>query len=292
VTPFETALVLGSALLHAAWSAAIKGSRDPLVFNLLQKVGPGLLLAASLPLVHLGEVPGAVWKFFAATSVAHGLYFYWMSRALEQGDLTLVYPIARSTPAFLPFVAGAALDEELSTRGLLGIACVVLGLWLVQLGRGFAGSSFRTPAARFAYLTLAATVAYSLADKLAMQGLAAAAWTSPVPRPLFYCLLLYAGSAALYVPLTLWRVGPRAVARAARAQIAPATLAAAVSLVGYGLILKALETAPVSYVVAARQTSVIFALLLGVTWLGEQPGRTRVLGGIATCLGVALIALS
>ena len=117
-------------------------------------------------------------------------------------------------------------------------------------------------------------------------------WTSPVPRPLFYCLMLYAGSAVLYVPLTLWRIGPRAVARAARGQIGPATLAAAVSLAGYGLILKALETAPVSYVVAARQTSVIFALGLAVIWLGERPGRTRVLGGIATCAGVALITLS
>jgi drug/metabolite transporter (DMT)-like permease len=292
LTPLELGLVLGSALLHAVWSAAIKGSRDPLVFNLLQKVGPALLLVATLPLVALDEIPPAVWKLFAATSVAHGLYFYWMSRAYEQGDLTLVYPIARSTPAFLPFLAAPALGEQLSAPGAVGIAIVVVGLWLVQAGRGLSWTSFATPAARFAYLTLAATVAYSLVDKRAMAELTLGPWTSPVPRPLFYCLMLYAGSAVLYVPLTLRRLGARAVARAARGQIGAATLAAALSLVGYGLILKALETAPVSYVVAARQTSVIFALALGVTWLGESPGRARVLGGLATFVGVALIALS
>ena len=125
-----------------------------------------------------------------------------------------------------------------------------------------------------------------------MAELASAPWSSPVPRPVFYCLMLYAGSAALFVPLALRRVDARRVARAARAQIAPATGAAMVSLVGYGLILKALETAPVSYVVAGRQTSVIFALAMGVMWLGEKPGRTRMLGGIATFVGVALITLS
>ena len=44
MSPFEFALVLASALLHAGWSATIKGSRDPLVFNLRQEV-PVLVLA-------------------------------------------------------------------------------------------------------------------------------------------------------------------------------------------------------------------------------------------------------
>ncbi len=292
VTLFELALVLASALLHALWSVAIKGSRDPLVFNLLQKLGPLLLLLASLPFVTLGEIPAGVWKLLAGTSIAHGLYFYWMSRAYQQGDLTLVYPIARSTPAFMPLLAVPALGESLSLFGALGIASVVAGLWLVQAGRSLSLAALASPAAGFAYLTLAATLAYSLFDKLAMAELAAGPWSSPLPRPLFYCLLLYAGSALLFVPLALRRVGGGAVARAVRGQLAAATLAAGVSLVGYGLILKALETATVSYVVAVRQTSVIFALGLGVFWLGERPGRTRVLGGLATAAGVALIVLS
>ena len=50
------------------------------------------------------------------------------------------------------------------------------------------------------------------------------------------------------------------------------------------------ELAPVSYVVAVRQTSVLFALVLGTLWLGERPGWSRVLGGAATVAGVALIA--
>lgn len=292
MTPLELALVLGSALLHAAWSAAIKGSGDPMVFNLLQKALPILLFAAALPWVSLGEIPAPVWRILAATSVAHGLYFYWMTRAFQQGDLTLVYPIARSTPAILPLVAVPALGEELTTAGVLGVGVVVAGIWLVHLDRNLPRGSFGGAAAGFAYLTLAATVAYSLLDKAAMAALSGSAWTSPVPRPLFFCLLLYLGSAAVFAPLALRRVGVRAVAARLRGQLGPASLAAGVSLLGYGLILKALETAPVSYVVAARQTSVIFALVLGMAWLRESPGRSRVVGGLATFVGVALISLA
>jgi drug/metabolite transporter (DMT)-like permease len=57
-------------------------------------------------------------------------------------------------------------------------------------------------------------------------------------------------------------------------------------------VLAALATAPVSYVVATRQASVLFALAMGVLWLRERPGRPRVWGAVATVVGVALIAAS
>jgi drug/metabolite transporter (DMT)-like permease len=62
--------------------------------------------------------------------------------------------------------------------------------------------------------------------------------------------------------------------------------------VSYTLILHAMETAPVSYITAARQSSVLFALLIAVVALKERPGRLRVLGGIANVAGVVLIALA
>jgi drug/metabolite transporter (DMT)-like permease len=65
-----------------------------------------------------------------------------------------------------------------------------------------------------------------------------------------------------------------------------------VSYAGYALVLAAMQTAPVSYVVAGRQTSVLFALVMGVLWLGETPGRPRMWGAAATVLGVALIAFA
>jgi len=291
VTPVELCLVLASALLHALWSTSIKGSRDPLVFNFYQG-GVSLALAALLlPLLDLDEIGAPVWRWLAFTCVAHALYFYWLTRALEHGDLTLVYPIARSTPAFLPLVAVPVLGEQLSPGGVAGIATVVAGMWLVQAGAGLDLRGFSTPAGRFALLTLGATVAYGLADKAAMAELASGPWRSPVPRAVAWYALLASISQLLFTPLVLARRGVREVWRGARANLLPASMASALGLLGYGLILHALETAPVSYVVAVRQSSVLFVVVLGVLQLRESPGRSRVLGALATVVGVGLIAL-
>ena len=52
-----------------------------------------------------------------------------------------------------------------------------------------------------------------------------------------------------------------------------------------------LRTAPVSYVVAVRQTSVLFAVVLSVLLLRERPSPGRVIGIALTVVGVALVAL-
>jgi len=289
VSPFEFTLVLTSAFLHAVWSVSIKGSGDPVVFNVLQKVAPLAALIAILPLIEPGEIPDRVWWLLALTGPAHGLYFYWLSCALEHGDLTLVYPIARSTPALLPLAAVPLLGESISPGGGLGIAIVVAGIWLVHAGAGLRWRALGGPAAAFAYGALAAGVVYSLVDKTAMAELASTPWTSPVPRAVFFYLLLMNASAVFFVPLALRRCGPRAVAASARSMLGPATIATLVGFLGYGLILKALETAPASYVVTVRQTSVLFAIVLGALRLRERPGRPRILGATATVVGVALI---
>lgn len=282
--------MLTSAFLHALWSVWIKGSDDPLLFNLLQLVAPIVVLAVLLPLVPLGSLDTTAWALLAATGCAHAVYFYWMSRALEHGDLSLVYPIARSTPAFLPLVAVPLLGEQISPMGGLGIAIVVAGIWLVQGARRWQVQDFVEPAARFAFLTLGATVAYSLLDKASMTHLASVDFAGPITRPLWYGLLIHAALTLGFVPLTLTRRSMADI-RAAIPRLLPrATIATIVSTFGYSLILKALESAEASYVVAVRQTSVIFAVALGIAMLGERPGFMRTGGALATVLGVALIA--
>jgi len=290
VTLEALALVLASALLHAWWSVAIKDSRDPLAFNLLQLVAPVGLLALLAPFVSWSEIVPAVWWLLALTGVWHGLYFYWMSRAFEHGDLTLVYPIARSTPAFLPLVAVPLLGESISVGAACGIAIVVAGIWLVGAGSGLSRSAFASPATRFALLTLAAGVGYSLTDKLSMTRLAEASWSSPVPRAFVYAVLLGITGGAVFAPLAIARTRGGVLARARLSDLGRASFASVVSYLGYALVLAALETAPVSYVVAVRQTSVLFALGMGMLWLRETPGRPRVWGAVATVVGVALIA--
>jgi drug/metabolite transporter (DMT)-like permease len=291
LSPTDLALVLLSALLHAVWSVSIKQSGDPLCFNLLQTWVGAFGLAAAAPWIPWREIPTEVWGLVLLTGPTHALYLYWMSRAYEHGDLSLVYPIARSTPAFLPLFAVVLFGEQLRPLGAFGIAVVVAGMWLVHLGPGFERQSLNAPATRFALLTLLATVAYSLIDKAAMARLAAGAWPGPVPRAITYSLLLDLAHALGFAPLFFRARSLADLRAAARAQLPLASAAAVISFVGYTLILRAFETSLASYVVAVRQSSVLFAVALGALWLRERPTRPRVIGAAATVAGVALIAL-
>ncbi len=285
----ELAMVMVSALLHAVWSASIKGSGDPIAFNVMQgslTVAVGALL---VPWMGLEEIGRPVWLLLAATGVAHGLYWYGLSRAFREADLSLAYPIIRSTPAFLPFVAVPLLGEQLSVLGALGIAVVVAGIWVLQ------GSAPKGPQGgrglRLAYFTLATTVAYSLLDKQAMAEVSATPWRAELPRSLaMYFLISFTGLLG-FVPLAAHRLERSAVVACWRQERSRLLGAVGIGIAGYGLILEAYRSAPASYVVAVRQLSVLFALVIAVALLGEGVTRRRLVGGIATVAGVVLIAL-
>jgi uncharacterized membrane protein len=292
LSPEDLAFVLASALLHASWSVSIKSSADPLCFNLLQSWIAVVAAAAIAPWVRFAEIPPQVWLLLACTGPVHALYLYWMSRAFQHGELSLVYPIARSTPAFLPLVAAPLLGERISLAGAAGIAVVVSGIWLVHGARRWSAARLWQPATRFALLTLATTVAYSMIDKAAMAAFAQAPWSSGVPRAIVYSILLSNAHALCFAPIVLHTRGAAALRASARTELRTATIASLVSFGSYTLILKALESSQVSYVVAVRQTSVLFAVALGMLMLGERPGRERVAGALLTVSGVALIAFA
>ncbi len=285
-------LVLVSALLHATWNAATRSSRNPTAFLLVMEVAS---LAFAIPVwlfgFRLHDVPAAVWPFLLGTALSHACYAFWLTRAYAHGELSLVYPIARSTPAFVPLLAVPLLGERISATGALGIALVVTGMWAVQSGGRLELGAFTTRAASFAYLTLAATVAYSVLDKRAMDVLSAASWHGPLPPGVAYMAMFQPVYLALFVPLALRSASSREVLAVARAEGRLAALGAIVAVLSYVLILEAFRLAPVSYVVAVRQLSVLFALAISVWVLRERPNGARTLGAAATVLGVALIAI-
>ena len=105
----------------------------------------------------------------------------------------------------------------------------------------------------------------------------------------FY-FLLCTSSALVFVPFAIRRLRPGALGAVAAGELGRVLGSAVVSFVSYALILEALRTAPVSYVAAMRQTSVLFAVALGMVWLHERPGWLRIAGAVATAAGVALIS--
>jgi drug/metabolite transporter (DMT)-like permease len=285
-------LVVLSALLHAAWNIAAKGSGAPAAFVFLADLSALVVLLPAFLFFRLSDLGADVWLMVLATGAIHGAYATSLTRAYECGDLTLVYPISRSTPAFVPLLAVPLLGERLSVAGALGIALVVVGVWLVSTDGRLARRKWLAPDLRHAYLTLAATVAYSVVDKRAMALLDANPWTGPAPRAVAYYVLLCASYLPFFYVLSRRRLDLASLAATARGQ--PLAIASVVvaSFLSYVLILEALRSAPVSYVVATRQLGVVFAVGLALFWLHEQPSRARLLGSMLTVVGVMAIALA
>jgi drug/metabolite transporter (DMT)-like permease len=255
---------------------------------------------ASLPLFvpililgfDLSEIPARVWGLVIASAVIHAFYGYWLSRAYAHTELSVAYPIVRSTPAFVPFIAVPFLGESVSLLGGLGIALVVASLWIVTTDGHRGAAAFRSRGALIAYLALATTVGYSLVDKEAMRILAEGPWSGRLPRAVAFMALMWILYLPLFLALARRSIPTADVIRVVRTRAVVVIASGLIAFVSYALVLHAMQTASVSYITAVRQSSILFALAIAVMVLRERPGRLRVLGGVLNVAGVALIAFS
>ena len=101
------------------------------------------------------------------------------------------------------------------------------------------------------------------------------------------------GTALLLVPAWIWPTSARARLAASFRRLAGPALLCAVGILGaYGLVLVAMTRAPVAYVTAGREISIVLGMLLGALVLGEPLGPGRALGALLVTLGIALLALA
>jgi uncharacterized membrane protein len=295
MSPLAIILVLLSASIHVGWNLVTKSSASPLAFSLLKGSILMLLAIIILPLIPLDSIPMDVWSYVAFSGMIHAVYILSLSTAYETGDMSYVYPIARSAPAFVPIAAFFALGEKISLRGCLGIAIVVTCVLLIQL-RGEASSEFKRlwvslkqRDSRWAFTTLGSVVAYTLVDKAGMVTFSGVTEiTRGMHGPIFFmletvvCYVLFWAYMICCHKLSIgliWRnEWPRAVA------------AAIGTMASYSLILHVMQTEIVSYIVTLRQSSVLMAVLIGSIALKEPYGRHRFIAAIGMLIGFFLVA--
>ena len=240
-------------------------------------------------------IPSAVWIYVAASGFVHAVYWFSLSQAYSSGDISYVYPIARSAPGFVPLFASAFLHEAISARGLIGILCIVFSIYLLQQrGGGIRLKEFvrrtRQPDGIWAFSTLCAVIAYSLIDKKGMSEFHAGSTQLAVWQAVSYYLAQAVISAVFYGPSILLRFSRREIKDVLRRAWKRIITAGGLVLISYSLILFAFTTQKVSYVVAVRQCSVIFAVLLGAYVLKESHVKLRFLAAGVMVVGVFLIS--
>ena len=269
--------VLAAALMHASWNAVVRVGLDRFSSILLLSMTQSALALAMLPFV---PVPAAVsWPWVAAAGLLHTGYKLFLIRAYQHGDLSQIYPLARGAAPPIVAVGGVILlGERLPPTGWAAVALIAAGVALMAFRGGSVG---RMPGKALAYALVTAgfVASYTLADgqgaRIALSATAFAMWMFVGDG---LTMLVYAvatrGLRAPVAVLSEWRTG---------------LPAGALSLGSYWIALWAFTRAPVALVAALRETSVLFAMILGVVLLKEKVGPWRVAAGL--CIGAGVIAM-
>ncbi|MEO8124480.1 MAG: DMT family transporter [Burkholderiales bacterium] len=282
------AAVLFGALLHASWNALIKSGSDKaldvaLIHVMGCAVGVVLVLLVGLPR------PQAL-PWLATSIVIHIGYYIALAGAYRHGDLGLTYPIMRgSGPLLVAIVLGASggaiIDEAISFATWLGVAGISGGVLLVGLSPSAPGGNHRR-ALQFALFNACIIATYTIIDGIGVRASGNA---------LQYVALLFMIDGLPYFLLVMHRRGKagRPAAWAHMHKRWPlALLGTSASLGSYGIALWAMTRAPVAAVAALRETSVLFAVLLGTRLLKEPFGVRRAAGTICIVGGVMALRLA
>jgi drug/metabolite transporter (DMT)-like permease len=267
--------VLGAAVLHASWNAMAKLIPDHRVAAgalALAGVGVGGIGVAVLP----APLPAA-WPFLATSAVLQAGYLLLLTHAYRYGQFGQVYPLARGLPPLL--VTGfsvAVLGERLSPGQLAGVVVVSLALTALV----FAGGRPRPGTGLgLAAVTGLVIACYTLVDGVGVRqsGL-----------PLSYAMWLFFVQGPLVLAASRVLFG-RGFARALRGSARLGLLGGVLALVAYALVLWAQSQAPLALVSALRETSLLFAGVLGVLVFRERLSPVRLAATAGAVVGVVLL---
>jgi drug/metabolite transporter (DMT)-like permease len=289
VSTVALVLVLLAALAHAGWNVLAKTASGGATFVWLFSTAAAAIwlpvLAVSL-VVAPGSVGLEALGFMAGSGALHALYFVLLQRGYREGDLSLVYPLARGTGPLLSTLAALVIfSERPSATALAGgaiIVAAVLSLAGAGAGAGSGGAAGRRrQAVTFALLTGVTIASYTLWDKQAVGPLGI--------QPILYYWGTNVAETALLTPFVAHR--REEVRRTWRAYRLQVLGVAVLSPLAYILVLFALAHAPVSYVAPAREVSILVGAVAGTTVLAEGHRRRRLLAAGAIFVGIVALAL-
>lgn len=265
--------VLLAALLHATWNAMIKGGRDVLLDTAAIVVGAGLVALPFLPLVPLPQ-PQA-WPYIIASVVTHLAYYFLMVNAYRTGDLSLVYPLMRGVAPLITAVLGIFwLREMPATFAWAGMLLISAGV--IALALRTADHSPSGKAVSFALANACVIAIYSIIDGNGARA------SGNVWSYIVWLFVLDAIPFTLYMLVTRRRAFLQALWQRRRNGMIGGGLSAG----AYAISVWAMTQAPVALVASLRETSVLFATLIGARLLKEKLTPRRWAGVAAVVLGV------
>ena len=261
-------LALMAAVLHAFFGALQKGRFDPWVSRAAMDACYGLI-AAPFALFVVPWPEPHMWIIFAGAWVVHCVYKVLQAMTYTRGAFTVVYPVVRGTgPVFTVLGAGLVFGEHFSAGQWLGVGLLVAGIFGIaawNLRFVTEGRDKLVPALGFAVATGALVALYTTYDAYGIRATA-----DPFTFLAWFFML-----DGVFVPVITHRRW-RAIARADWMPLLRlGVLGAFIAFFSFGAIMLATRLDKVGEAAVLRETSTVFAGLIGWLMLGEKVGLVR-----------------
>jgi drug/metabolite transporter (DMT)-like permease len=268
------ALVLIAAAAHASWNAMVKSSGDRLLMlTSIRVVG----LAAGLGVAVVVPPPAATSiPFLLGAAFVHYLYYALMLNAYRIGDMSQVYPISRGTaPLLVALLAALFAGEVMSPLATVAVVILSAGIFALAVS----GHAVNRKAVAYALLTGVAIASYSFLSGVGVR---------KSQSVLGYIAWLEMATGIGMASVTYVRRKP-VLMQFVRTQWRAGLVAGLLSVTGYGIALWAMSILAMAPVVALRETSVVFAAVIGSIVLREGFAARRITAAVAVLIGAILL---
>lgn len=286
MTTLSVVLTVISAVIHPIWNILLKKSEDKVVFYLHIHLIFTVIFSFILFAFPVARISIGGWVFVILSAVTHFFYQVFLCRTYELGDISLTYPIVRSSPIFVAVLGVVFLRELPSLAAAIGIIMIIAGTQLINQDEISVRSLWR-PLGRkgrkvilYAAMTALFSAFYSAVDKKGVLEI----------NPILFFYLFFAISGLMFlVYALLFEERRRNFARILARDKYAIALASLLEFGSYVLILYAFRMSKIAYIVSLRQISVVFGAAFGYYFLNEKYARVRIFASVVIFLGAFLI---
>ncbi len=262
-------LALLAALTHAIFGALQKGKFDPWLMRGAMDASYGLM-AAPFALFVVPWPEPHMWLIFAGVLPIHLGYKLFQAMAYSRGAYTVVYPVVRGTgPLVTVLAAGAVFGERFSLTQWLGVALLlgaIFALAGVNVRHTLVARKRLLQALGLAFITGMFVALYTTYDAYGIRATADPftflAWFFMIDGMIFPFI-----SARHYRKMD----NPPALAPLMRRGF----IGGLVAYASFGSVMMATRLDKVGEAAVLRETSVVFAALIGWFFLKEKVGPVR-----------------
>ena len=271
-------VILIAAILHASWNAFIKNKGNGFAKMTILATIIGVIVAPFTFVV--GVPPLETCMYLAVSIIAHTMYMHSLTRAYQNEDFSVAYPFARGlAPLLTVIILLFFFNRSISINELIGIGIIILGI-LILFNAQKLKLNFKILISLLYFPV--SIVFYTLVDAMGVK-------TAESTQQFIVWLFIL-----IPIPMLVYSLAnQKELIVSTFIENKYSLIVASIgSLTSYSLVLWAYTQAPIYYVASIRESSIIFASLIGLIFFKEKGLVRRSIAAFVLFIGVIMLELA